>query len=636
MKIYHKFLLYQNKWIHPYVRVALGVMTTLTYLASILLIVGLVYEHGFTISVAEAHQLQRLYHGVWIVFLSDISLRIALEYKDTRQTFSKLTWILTFLLYLTLVPVVFHRPEVEGAIQAVWDFLNGRIYHLALLLMLSFLNLSYGLVRLLGRRTNPSLILAVSFLIIILIGTGLLMLPRSTVAGISWVDSLFISTSAVCVTGLTSVDVASTFTTTGFVIIILLIQIGGLGVMTLTSFFAMFFMGNTSLYNQLVVRDMVSSNSLNSLLSTLVYILGFTLAIEGAGMLAIWSDIHGTMGMDIHEELAFSAFHSISAFCNAGFSTLPGNLGNPLLMSGHNPFYIYISLLIILGGIGFPILVNFKDIILYHIRRFWRFLRTWEWDGRRFYHLYNLNTRIVLIVTFLLLVVGTAGIALFEWNASFAGMSVADKWTQAFFNASCPRTAGFSSVDLAGLSVQTLLIYLILMWIGGGSQSTAGGIKVNAFAVVVLNLVAVLRGTERVEVFGRELSYDSIRRSNATVVMSFGILFVFIFIISILEPKLSLLTVTFECVSAISTVGSSLNATPLLGNDSKLLVALLMFVGRVGLITLMLGIIKQKKIRSISIRVDRLLLINDLYEVYYYRFGKLRPCACRGTFCFGA
>ena len=570
MKIYHKFLLYQNKWIHPYIRVALGVMTTLTYLASILLIVGLVYEHGFTISVAEAHQLQRLYHGVWIVFLSDISLRIALEYKDTRQTFSKLTWILTFLLYLTLVPVVFHRPEVEGAIQAVWDFLNGRMYHLALLLMLSFLNLSYGLVRLLGRRTNPSLILAVSFLIIILIGTGLLMLPRSTVAGISWVDSLFISTSAVCVTGLTSVDVAFTFTTTGFVIIILLIQIGGLGVMTLTSFFAMFFMGNTSLYNQLVVRDMVSSNSLNSLLSTLVYILGFTLAIEGAGMLAIWSDIHGTMGMDIHEELAFSAFHSISAFCNAGFSTLPGNLGNPLLMSGHNPFYIYISLLIILGGIGFPILVNFKDIILYHIRRFWRFLRTWEWDGRRFYHLYNLNTRIVLIVTFLLLVVGTAGIALFEWNASFAGMSVADKWTQAFFNASCPRTAGFSSVDLAGLSVQTLLIYLILMWIGGGSQSTAGGIKVNAFAVVVLNLVAVLRGTERVEVFGRELSYDSIRRSNATVVMSFGVLFVFIFIISILEPKLSLLTVTFECVSAISTVGSSLNATPLLGSDSKL------------------------------------------------------------------
>ena len=137
-------------------------------------------------------------------------------------------------------------------------------------------------------------------------------------------------------------------------------------------------------------------------------------------------------------------------------------------------------------------------------------------------------------------------------------------------------------MDLAGLGVQTLLLYLILMWIGGGSQSTAGGIKVNAFAVVVLNLVAVLHGTERVEVFGRELSHDSIRRSNATVVMSFGVLFVSVFIISILEPGLSLLAITFECVSAISTVGSSLNATPLLGSDSKLLVALLMFVGRVG------------------------------------------------------
>ena len=125
MKIYHKFLLYQNKWIHPYVRMTVGVMTSITYLASILLIVGVVYEHGFTISEVEAHQLQRLYHGVWIVFLVDVSLRILLEYKDTRRTFSKLTWILTILLYLTLIPVIFHRPEEEGAILQFWEFLHG-------------------------------------------------------------------------------------------------------------------------------------------------------------------------------------------------------------------------------------------------------------------------------------------------------------------------------------------------------------------------------------------------------------------------------------------------------------------------------------------------------------------------------
>ena len=597
MKIYHKILLYQNKLLQPYVRVLLRMMAVLTYVASLLLIVGVVYEHGFPLSATDISHLKILYKAVWIIFLIDVTLHIFLEYKGTKKNFRKLAWILSWLLYLTLVPVIFHRPDEEGAILYVWDFLGSKLYHIPLLLLFSFLNLSNGLVRLLGRRTNPSLILAVSFFVIILIGTGLLLLPRCTVEGVvlSWVDALFTSTSAVCVTGLVPVDVSATFTPMGLTVIILLIQVGGLGVMTLTSFFAMFFMGNTSLYNQLVVRDMVSSNSLGSLLSTLLYILGFTMVIEGAGMVSIWLGIHGTLGMSLEEELAFSVFHSISAFCNAGFSTLPGNLGNPMVMTGHNSLYISVSLLIILGGIGFPILVNFKDIVLYHLRRFWKFVRTLKLDRHKKQHLYNLNTKIVLIVTLLLLVLGTLAVAAFEWNGSFAGMSVADKWTQAFFNATCPRTAGFSSVDLTSLSVQTILIYIFLMWIGGAAQSTAGGVKVNAFAVVVLNLIAVLRGTERVEVFGRELSHDSIRRSNATVVMSLGVLFLFIFVLSILEPKMSVMTLTFECVSALSTVGSSLIATPLLRDESKLLVALLMFVGRVGLITLMLGIVKQKK-----------------------------------------
>ena len=597
MKIYHKILLYQNKLLQPYVRILLRMMAVLTYMASLLLIVGVVYEHGFPLSATDISHLKILYKAVWIIFLIDVTLHIFLEYKGTKKNFRELAWILCWRLLLTFVPVIVPRPEEVGARVEVGDFLGSKLYHIPLLLLFSFLNLSNGLVRLLGRRTNPSLILAVSFFVIILIGTGLLLLPRCTVEGVvlSWVDALFTSTSAVCVTGLVPVDVSATFTPMGLTVIILLIQVGGLGVMTLTSFFAMFFMGNTSLYNQLVVRDMVSSNSLGSLLSTLLYILGFTMVIEGAGMVSIWLGIHGTLGMSLEEELAFSAFHSISAFCNAGFSTLPGNLGNPMVMTGHNSLYISVSLLIILGGIGFPILVNFKDIVLYHLRRFWKFVRTLKLDRHKKQHLYNLNTKIVLIVTLLLLVLGTLAVAAFEWNGSFAGMSVADKWTQAFFNATCPRTAGFSSVDLTSLSVQTILIYIFLMWIGGAAQSTAGGVKVNAFAVVVLNLIAVLRGTERVEVFGRELSHDSIRRSNATVVMSLGVLFLFIFVLSILEPKMSVMTLTFECVSALSTVGSSLNATPLLRDESKLLVALLMFVGRVGLITLMLGIVKQKK-----------------------------------------
>ena len=241
MKIYHKFLLYQNKLLKPYVRILLGLVEALTYLASLLLIVGVVYEHGFPLSVDEVANLQTLYKTVWIIFLIDVTLHISLEYRNTKKQYRRLAWILSGLLYLTLIPVIFHRPEEEGAILQIWEFLHGKFYHLLLLLVLSFLNLSNGLVRLLGRRTNPSLILAVSFMAIILIGAGLLMLPRCTVNGITWVDSLFTATSAVCVTGLVPVDVSTTFTTSGLVVIILLIQIGGLGVMTLTSFFAMFF-----------------------------------------------------------------------------------------------------------------------------------------------------------------------------------------------------------------------------------------------------------------------------------------------------------------------------------------------------------------------------------------------------------
>ena len=608
MKLYHKYFLYQNKLLQPYIRSFLAATAVITYVASIAFLCALIYQYGFELTPETAGKLNTLYKAVWIVFLADMSLHWLLKYADTRKKYRKLAWVLSILLYLTLVPVIFHRPEDNGSILMFWEILHSKLYHVVVLSVLSLLQLSNGLVRLLGKRTNPSLILAVSFFIIILVGTGLLMLPRCTISGISWVDSLFISTSAVCVTGLTSVDLTTTFTTEGFVVILLLIQIGGLGVMTLTSFFALFFMGNTSLYNQLVVRDMVNSKSLGSLLSTLLYTLGFTLVIETMGMITIWLSIHGTMDMNLEEELAFAVFHSISAFCNAGFSTLPGNLGNPLMMNNHNLFYALISILVILGGIGFPILVNLKEIIFYRLKRMTQFLLRKNKVSAKSVQLYNLNTRIVVTMTFLLLTVGTLILLAFEWNHAFAGMSIAEKCTHAFFNAACPRTAGFSSVDFSLFGIQSILIYILLMWIGGGAQSTAGGIKVNAFAVVILNLAAVIRGSQRVEVHGRELAHDSIRRSNATVVMSLIILFVSIFLLSWLEPTLPLLSLTFEAVSALSTVGSSLNLTPLLQESSKLVIVVLMFVGRVGLITMMLGIVKQKKNTKYKYPSDNIII----------------------------
>ena len=217
--------------------------------------------------------------------------------------------------------------------------------------------------------------------------------------------------------------------------------------MTFTSFFTLFFMGNTSIYNSMMVRDMVSGNSLNSLLSTLLYILSFTIVIEETGAFLIWSDIHGTLGYELTDEIKFSVFHAVSAFCNAGFSTLPNGLANPLVFGSHAPFYLYLSILIMLGGIGFPILVNFKDTIVSFLHRLWTLLRYHHWEGRKLYHAYNLNSRIVLIMTAFLLIVPTICFAVLEWNGALLGLTTEDKLTHAFFMAVCPRSAGFASID---------------------------------------------------------------------------------------------------------------------------------------------------------------------------------------------
>ena len=595
MKFNKLLILYHNKLIYPYVKMFLNILTVLSYLTSAVLIAAVIYEYGFPISDAEATMLKHFYHVAWIVILTNILAHMILGFKDTRMHYNAVTWIMTFLLLLTLIPVFFHKPDTEyGGMLWFWNLMKSKGYRLTILMLISLFDLSNGIVRLLGRRTNPSLILAGSFFVIIMIGAVLLKLPNSTFNGISWYDSVFMSTSAVCVTGLSPLDFTTTFTPVGFTVLAILIQVGGLGVMTFTSFFAMFFMGNTSVYNQVMVRDMINTNSLGSLFSTLFDIFVFTICIEAIGMVVIWTDIHGTLGMDLEEEIYFSAFHAISAFCNSGMSTLPNGVANPMVLHGHIPLFLYLSVLVILGGIGFPILVNLKDTLFFKLKSLWHFIKTRHWSTKSYYHLYNLNTRIVLLFTGILLGVAWTCFAVFEWNGVLRDFSIPEKLTQSFFMAVCPRSVGFNSIDPGTWSVQTLMLYGLLMWIGGASQSTAGGIKVNTFAVLVLNMWAMVRGTDRVEVFGRELSPDSIRRANITAFMSLFTLFLFVWVLCMLEPQLPFRSLFYECLAAISTDGVGLGITPQLGLTSKLLVTALMFIGRVGLMTVLLGVVKQK------------------------------------------
>ena len=589
------YTLYHKKYVIPCVNMAIKVIDLMTNIAALCVIVGAILEFGFELSDRLKDEFDLVYFWAWNMFLLERVCHLVLTRRGKRRAaYNFIGWTVNGLLTLTLIPIILNILGIDDS-TGVISILENRAIYLLVLFLISSIELSSTVISSLGRKSNPSLMMAVSFLFIIMAGSGMLLMPRCIQHGVhlSWIDSLFTATSAVCVTGLTTIDVPSTFTSFGQLVIMMLIQVGGLGVMTITSFFALFFMGNTSIYNQMQVQDMVSSKSLASLWSTLLNIFGFTAVLELAGAVLIFLNIHGTIGLDIRHELFFSMFHAVSAFCNGGFSNYQDGVGASVLMEGHCWLYIILALLIILGGIGYPVLVNLKMAVT-------KFSK-----GRR---LFDLNTKIVLRTTMMLIVAGTVLLAFFEWNNTFAGMPIREKLTQAFFNAVSPRTAGFISVDLNSMCIQSIFIYTLLMWIGGASQSTAGGVKVNAFAVAFLNIRSIIHGTTRVEFAGRELSTDSIRRANAAVFVSIILLSVFVFLVTLTEPDLPLKAIVFECVSAFATVGSSLGITSSLQDTSKVLLVVLMFIGRVGLVTMAQGLLKQYKNQNYKLPQDNITI----------------------------
>lgn len=579
------------------------------FFISVITFGAIVVDYGFVLDLQEMSVMLKIYKCAWWIYFVTYLLKLIFYWRSIIRKTGFMTIFLGVILLLSALPKFITLSESSVWLSGLWALFGSKFFMLAILGLFAILNISQGVVSFINKKTNPALLMAACFAIIIILGALLLLLPRSTLEHVRLpiIDALFVSTSAVCVTGLSPVDIAQTFSLEGQIVIALLIQIGGLGVMTITSFFAVFFMGGTSLYNQFALRDMVGSDTFHSLMSTLLYILGFTFVIEAVGAFLIWLSIHSTMGMSLNEEIFFALFHSVSAFCNAGFSTLTGNLGNPTIMAGHSVFYLVITMLIVLGGIGFPILMNFWHMLAYYIGNF--FGRIFHNRPRkRYIHLFNINTKIVLRGTFALIVIGTFFIALFEWYGAFADLSFGDKLVHSLFNAVVPRTAGFSSVDLTQFSMLTIIIYILLMWIGGASQSTAGGIKVNTFAVALANFVAVVKGRQCVTCLGREISADSVRRVSAMIFGSILTILAFFFLLVWMEPTLPAQGLLFETVSAFSTVGSSLNITHLLGADSKMAVIVLMFIGRVGLVTVLMSVVRQSDSPKYRLPKDNVII----------------------------
>jgi Trk-type K+ transport system membrane component len=595
---FKQFIIFRKKWIQSIGTPLLRFINIACFICSVIVLLGLLYQVGFSTFASTKDNLYFFYRFCKYIFALQLLLTYFVNNSFKKTKFGIWSWFLFSILVLPMISdIISTSAESTSSFIYFLQSLGSYYYHLAVLSLFSLLFISSSIIRLMGKRTNPSLIIGISFLFIIFVGGILLKMPHCTNGGgISWIDSFFIATSSVCVTGLTSVDVPTVFTHTGWAVILILIQIGGIGLMTFTSFFALFFMGNTSYYNQLVVKDLIGSHALGtSLRKTMFSVIIFTISIEIIGAIMIWSSVHGTMAMPLKEEVIFSIFHSVSAFCNAGFSTLSGNLGNSFLLHHHSFFYMIISFLVILGGLGFPILVNIKESIVYRMKNLYYRLHKVPFRQEHLKHLYALNSKIVLTMTAVLVVGGTVLFAFLEWNHSLSGFSVSEKIVQSFFNATLPRTAGFMSIDIVHFQIPTILFIMVLMWIGGGAQSTAGGIKVSTIAVSFVNLTAVVRNIQHPKIFRRNISQESIRRSNATIIISLILIFMAVFILTFTESALSLRQIVFECVSALGTVGSSLNATMSLSSTGKTVIMGLMFLGRVGFITFVMGIVKKKK-----------------------------------------
>ncbi len=572
------------------------VVKIVSILTSIFVIAAIMIDYGFELDAQEMSFILSVYDIGWWVYFISFAYKVVAHWSKVWRKGVSFTLILGIMLCASALPKFINAPDDSQILTGLWYFLNHKYFIISVLGLLSLITTSHWIVDFVNKRTNPPLLIVVCFITVIAFGTLLLLFPRSTLEHIRLpvVDALFISTSAVCITGLSTLEIAHTFTTEGQIIIALLIQIGGLGIMTITSFFALFFMDGIGLYSQFSLKNMIASSS-ESLKSILINVLGFTIVIEVIGAFFIWLGIHSTLGMTLNDEIFFSLFHSVSAFCNAGFSTLDGNLGNDLILYNHNFFYLLISLLIVLGGIGFPILMSLKKILTYYVSRFlYKVLRK---DGQRprFTHIADINTKIVVYSTLSLILIGTIVIALFEWNGAFISFSTDEKIVQSMFNAVAPRTAGFNSIALSDFSRVTIILYMLLMWIGGGSQSTAGGIKVNTFVVALASLKSLIKGEQSTTLFNREITYNSIRRALVVVFGSICIIILFYVALLLLEPNIPSMDLLFESVSAFSTVGASLGITPLLGNISKILLVVLMFLGRVGFITVLMSILPQKE-----------------------------------------
>lgn len=427
-------------------------------------------------------------------------------------------------------------------------------------------------------RKEPARFIILTFLLIIIIGGILLSLPISSKSGkfTNPIDALFTANSATCVTGLVVVDTGTHYSFFGQIVILILIQIGGLSYMTIFTFLALLLGRKIPLLDRIILKESINFFSVGGIIKLARRILFIVLIFEGVGAVILASVFVKDYG--ILTGLFYGIFHSVSAFCNAGFDLL-GNFISLTNYKGDILLNITFILLIITGGIGFGVI---SEIIDFH-------------KSKKL----SLHTKLVLTVTAILIVSGTVLIFLFESNnlSTLKPLTIKEKILTSIFQAVTPRTAGFNTINIGYLNLSTLILLILFMFIGASPGGTGGGIKTSTFAIILMNIKNTIKGREGVTIYDRCVDSSTVKKSYLIFTASIFLIFLSTFLLSITE-KFGLINILFEVTSAFGTVGLSTGITPYLSPFGKIIIMFTMFVGRVGILSILTSISVKKPQRT--------------------------------------
>lgn len=438
------------------------------------------------------------------------------------------------------------------------------------------------------KHLSPTRQIALSFLVVIFVGSFLLSLPLAQAGETRpYLDHLFVAVSATCVTGLVPFTTCSQYNFFGQIVIILMIQIGGLGFLTFLYILLIRIKKRLTLSHKLVLQEALNQSSLNHLPQFVKRVLKYTLFFEGVG--AILLSIQFVKDFGLIKGLYFGIFHAISAFCNAGFDII----GNQSLVPYQNHLFVnlVISGLIIAGGLGFLVWFDLKD----------KWAKEWRkpalFNKRHYFRSLSLHTKIVLVMTLILLTLGMVSFLVLEYDNVLKGMPFSQKLLVSFFQSVTLRTAGFATIDCFELTTASKLIMAVFMFIGGSPAGTAGGIKTVTFMIIVMMVYRIYQGKRELFIFERRIKKRLVIRSFALFFISLMIVMINLFILTITE-SLPLENLIFEVFSAFGTVGITASTTPLLSHTGKCVIMILMYIGRIGPITMMISFARQSQLKS--------------------------------------